>query len=235
MLPADRTSVSPRTAALRILALAAAASALALFGAASPAAGAEAGLNISSPEPTQVAGVRTLGVHWVRMFLSWRAMQPTPGAVDPILLNNYEAALRQLPAGTKVILDVFGTPQWETGSPDEHPPPAKPQDYAAFVASLARRLGRLASAYEIWNEEDAGGWWAGGPDPAAYTRLLQATYPAVKAAEPAATVLVGGLTGNDYLFVESLYRMGAKGFFDAVAVHTDTACNINSPYSFLRG
>ena len=56
----------------------------------------------------------------------------------------------------------------------------------------------------------------------------------IKAAEPNATVLVGGLTGNDYPFLEQLYQDGAKGYFDAVAVHTDTACNIASPYSFLR-
>jgi hypothetical protein len=201
----------------------------------SQAGAAEAGLNIGSPNPTQVAGIRTLGVHWVRMFLDWRAMQPTRGAIDPNVLNNYEQALTQLPAGTKVILDVVGTPQWETGSSDEHAPPANPQDYAEFVATLAHRFAPWVGAFEIWNEEDAPAWWTGAPDPAAYVRLLQATYPAVKAADPAATVLLGGMTGNDYPFLEGVYQAGGKGYFDAVAVHTDTACNVLSPYDFLRG
>ena len=48
-------------------------------------------------------------------------------------------------------------------------------------------------------------------------------------------MVLGGLTGNDYPFLEGLYQAGAKGSFDAVGVHTDTACNINSPYTFLRG
>ncbi len=61
------------------------------------------------------------------------------------------------------------------------------------------------------------------------------TYPAIKAAEPEATVLLGGLTGNDYTFLEGVYAAGGKGYFDAVGVHTDTACNILSPYTFLRG
>ena len=73
----------------------------------------------------------------------------------------------------------------------------------------------------------------GRPDPAAYAALLKASYPVIKAAEPNATVLVGGLTGNDYPYLEALYQDGAKGYLNAVAVATDTACNI-VPYSFLR-
>jgi hypothetical protein len=66
-------------------------------------------------------------------------------------------------------------------------------------------------------------------------QLLRATYPVVKAAEPGATVVLGGLTGNDYEFLEGVYQAGGKGFFDAVGVHTDTACDVLSPYEFLRG
>ena len=134
-----------------------------------------------------------------------------------------------------MIFDVVGTPQWETGSGDEHAPPANPADYAAFVGALAQRFGTRVGAYEIWNEEDAPGWWTGAPNPAAYTQLLRAAYPAIKAADPSAAVVLGGLTGNDFQFVEGVYATGGKGYFDAVGVHTDTACNKLSPYEFLRG
>ncbi len=59
--------------------------------------------------------------------------------------------------------------------------------------------------------------------------------PRSRAADPSATVVLGGLTGNDYSFLEGVYQAGGKGSFDAVGVHTDTACNILSPYEFLRG
>jgi len=199
------------------------------------AGAAEAGLNISDASPTQLGGVTGTGVHWVRMFLSWRAMEPARGQLNAADLAGYEQIFRALPAGTRVILDVVDTPAWETGSADELAPPAAPRDYAAFVAALARRFPQWVRAYEIWNEEDASRWWPGGPDPAAYARLLQATYPAVKAADPSATVLLGGLTGNDFPFLEDVYSAGGKGYFDAVSVHTDTACNILSPYEYLRG
>jgi hypothetical protein len=199
------------------------------------AAAAEAGVNASNPSAAQIADMKALGTHWVRMFVSWRALQPTPGVIAPSALASYEQIFAQLPPGTKVILDVVGSPEWETGSPEEHAPPANPNDYAAFVGALAQRFGTRVTAYEIWNEEDAPGWWIGGPDPTAYAELLKATYPVVKAADPSATVVLGGLTGNDYQFLEGVYAAGGKGYFDAVAVHTDTACNKLSPYEFLRG
>jgi hypothetical protein len=198
------------------------------------AVAAEAGVNITATV-NQSANLKTLGTHWVRYFVSWRSMQPSPGAIEPSALASWEQVFAQLPPGTKVILDVVDSPQWETGSPDEHTPPANPSDYAAFVGALAQRFGTKVAAYEIWNEEDAPGWWTGAPNPTAYAQLLEATYPVVKAADPSATVVLGGLTGNDYQFLEGVYQAGAKGSFDAVAVHTDTACNKLSPYEFLRG
>jgi hypothetical protein len=202
---------------------------------ASPALAAEGGVVLTTQGPLQAAETTALGGHWVRMFATWPDLEPGRGVYAENWVSSYETTIRALPAGTKVILDVVGTPRWETGSNDEHMPPARPAEYAGLLAMLARRYGSMVSAYEIWNEEDATRWWSGGPNPAAYVQLLKATYPAVKAANPAATVVMGGLTGNDYAFLEGVYRAGGKGFFDAVGVHTDTACNILSPYAFLRG
>ncbi|HXB64654.1 MAG TPA: Ig-like domain-containing protein [Solirubrobacteraceae bacterium] len=208
---------------------------LGLGAAPAASAAAEPGVVLADMGAPHIHDLKALGTHWVRLFATWRDLEPSPGYYAPSWLEAYEKLFRELPRGTKVIVDVVGTPQWETGSSDEHTPPANPEDYAAFVAGLAQRWGRRVAAYELWNEEDDSGWWTGAPDPVAYAALLRAAYPAIKAAEPRATVLVGGLTGNDYTYLEGLYRAGAKGYFDAVAVHTDTACNIVSPYSFLKG
>ena len=47
-------------------------------------------------------------------------------------------------------------------------------------------------------------------------------------------MLVGGLVGNDFEFVEKLYANGAKGYFDGVGVHTDTACLTTDPREYYR-
>jgi hypothetical protein len=196
---------------------------------------AEPGVNLISNSPSQLASVSALGTHWVRMFATWPDLEPAPGVYATNWLNYYEQTFSSLPRGTKVLVDVVDTPSWETGSSDEHTPPANPADYAAFVGSLAQRWAGKVSGFEIWNEEDSPTWWTGAPDPAAYTQLLKAAYPAIKAADPSATVVLGGLTGNDYQFLEGVYAASGKGSFDAVGVHTDTACNKLSPYDFLRG
>jgi len=202
---------------------------------ASSATAAEPGVGLTLASAPQVASVRALGTHWVRMFATWPDLEPKPGVFAPNWLASYEQTFRALPAGTKVIIDVVNTPQWETGSADHNTPPANPNDYAAFLGALAQRWAGRVSAYEIWNEEDNASWWSGGPNPAAYAQLLQATYPVVKAADPSAAVVLGGLTGNDYPFLEGVYQAGGKGSFDAVGVHTDTACDVISPYDFVRG
>ena len=79
---------------------------------------------------------------------------------------------------------------------------------------------------------------AGGsarPDPAGYVGLLKAVYPQSRPPNRKPRSLLGGLTGNDYPYLESVYAAGGKGDFDAVGVHTDTSCDILSPYEYLRG
>jgi len=231
-----RRSPRARRARLRGVLLAALCiTATALAALPASASAAEPGVNLLNLNvPSQAIAVNQLGTHWVRLFLTWQDLQPARGAWAENWFQYYEGQFRALPAGTKVILDVVGTPRWETGSGNEHTPPVNDGEYAAFVAAVAKHFGGSVAAYEIWNEEDASRWWSTGPDPAAYAHLLQAVYPAVKAAEPHATVVLGGLTGNDFQFLEGVYQAGGKGSFDAVGVHTDTACNVLSPYEYLR-
>jgi len=200
----------------------------------SSADAAEAGVNLNSLEPAALAQATALGAHWVRVFAPWPDLEPAPGVHSAGWLGQYDRLLSSLPKGDHAIVDFVDTPSWESGSAAPNTPPSNPADYAGALAYLAGQWKGKVAAYEIWNEEDAPLWWAGAPDPAAYTRLLQAAYPAVKSADPAAKVVLGGLTGNDYDYLEGVYQAGGKGYFDAVGVHTDTACDVNSPFSFLR-
>jgi len=200
----------------------------------SQASAAEAGVNLNTLEPSGVIQAKKLGVHWIRVFAPWPDLEPSPGVYSAFWFPRFERLLDSLPKGVHAIVDFVGAPSWETGSAASNAPPSNPVDYANILHLVAERWAGHVAAYEIWNEEDSPQWWAGAPDPAAYTRLLQLAYPAVKSADPAAKVVLGGLTGNDYNFLQGVYQAGGKGYFDAIGVHTDTACNVNSPYAFLR-
>jgi len=236
MRRAARPPLNRLLASLGKLGVLAALAAVAFALAATAAQAAESGVVVNGSaglSPQSDGYVASLGVPWVRGFVPWSDFEQSRGRLNEPALHALEAGLAGLPAGTKVILDVVDSPQWETGSSNTATPPRDPQDYARFVGELARRLGSRVSAYEIWNEEDNGGWWTGAPDPGAYAELLQAAYPAIKAAEPNAKVVFGGMTGNDYEFLSAVYDHGARGSFDAVAVHTDSICNSISPYNAL--
>jgi hypothetical protein len=114
--------------------------------------------------------------------------------------------------------------------------PPSPSDFASFAGDFATHMASAggAAAYEIWNEEDEGLFWAGTPDPAQYAGIVRAAYPALKNADPSAKVLLGPLTGNNYGYLEQLYANGVAGSFDAVSVHTDTACLVDPPSSYYR-
>lgn len=200
-----------------------------------PAAAVETGFvpahgpNVNGP---QKAG--DLGVGWVRLFLNWKDAEPADNAYNA----GYIAAVARdvasyRAAGAKVLVVVTGSPQWASGSPSGIGAPVNPAQYAAFVDHMIVSAPGVA-AWEIWNEADADLFWENGPQPAAYAALLRATYPVVKARDPNATVVTTGMVGNHFDFLQQLYDNGAKGFFDAVGVHTDSPCLIATPDFFYR-
>lgn len=183
---------------------------------------AEIGLNIAGGSAVSEADVNQVadtGAKWARHFLFYDDIDANGMATFRRTVIDPEQR-----RGLKTLIVVAGKTQ-QAPNPDEY----------------ARRMGEMATlfkggtmAYEIWNEADEPLWWKPAPDPAAYTALLKKSYAAIKAADPAATVIASPTTGANYAWVESLYKAGAKGSFDAMGVHTDTACLIDSPYHFYR-
>ena len=209
---------------------------LVLVAAAAPGAhAAGAGLNVggnffySGPTYSAIAAANP---SFVRFFLFWSEMEPQPGKYDQFALQAYDHAIASLAGRAKVLLVVVGSPPWANGGSTDTRTPPDPQAYAAFTGFLAGHFAGRVSAYEIWNEEDATTWWTG--DVGRYATQLHLAHNAIKAADPAAKVVVGGLTGNDFHYLKALYAAGAKGNFDVVSDHTDTACNLNPPSSYFR-
>ena len=213
-----------------------AAAATLLFGGGSASA-TETGINVAgffgtAAQNAQLESlVGELHPGWVRVFLNWGQVEPAQGTYTTSQLASYHAFFAALPAGTKVDIDVVGSPPWANGgSSNTATPPTNDKYFSAFMNYIANTFGTTVSAYEIWNEEDSTSWWTGSP--AQYASLLEAAYPAIKAADPAAIVMLGGLGANNYPYLAQLYAAGVKGSFDAVGVHNDDACSLASPYSF---
>jgi len=196
---------------------------------------------------------KTLGAKWLRRNgLIWSDIEPSEGARNWGANAALEQELRDASAqGFEVILIVRSAPTWAQVA-GKMCGPIRPDKNTAFAAFLRDAVARYSVApynvkyWEIWNEPDADpagfdgseqfgcmgdpndGFYGGG----VYGNLLKAIYPQVKAANPAAQVMFGGLlldcnpvnppTGKNCLpakFLEGALSAGAGPYFDGVSFH----------------
>lgn len=201
------------------------------------------GLNISAYSDATVA--LSKGAKQVRFFVRWSDFEPNdaagmtalgPAAPTPLTDGLRSGVANVEAAGATPIMVILGAPGWAASGKR----PRDPAEFAAFAGELAawlapqRSAGQASPVYEVWNEPDDILFWGEAPNAAFYTDMLKRSYTAIKAGDPGATVLTGPTTGNNYNWIESLYANGAKGAFDGVAVHTDTACLVAGPDEFYR-
>jgi hypothetical protein len=191
-----------------------------------------------------VAEWSAMGVDVVRIFALWSRVAPAhrpPGfdAADPASPGYDwprldEAVRRVRAAGMRVMLTVTGPgPLWSSRSPGSRRPQVKPDParFAAFASAVARRYAPDVDRYIIWNEPNLPSWLQpqarcahGRCTPVApglYRGLVRAAYPAIKAADPGATVLMGAISsrGRDLRVRNSTLRpmafLRALGCVDA--------------------
>jgi polysaccharide biosynthesis protein PslG len=177
-----------------------------------------------------------LGARLIRFPASWQDVQPAgPDQWNWSQLDHImDAATAR---GLGVVLALTGAPTWTHAgpSPGLRPETPVPPDVAylshweEFVRQVAVRYPALV-AVEIWNEQNIKTFWGGPPDPARYAPLLDSAYRAVKSVRPDLPVLYGGLcpivdgSGGPgemgmRAYLKQSYVAGAKGRFDALAVH----------------
>ena len=197
---------------------------------AAPAAAVETGVNETINQTHSTAATASdLGAGWVRLWGSWETAQPARGTWAPEVIADMNRSVDAAKArGLKVLVVVQRTPAWASGNKDARHPPTDPSTFGAAMGGFAAKIPGV-DAWELWNEEDDTIFWAGGADPVKYAAMVKSAYPAIKAAQPNDIVVTGGTVGNNFDFIEALYGQGIKGYFDAVGVHTDTACLVNGP------
>jgi hypothetical protein len=183
--------------------------------------------------------------------LRWAAVEPAPGERNWDAVADLEADLRaNYAAGIETILIVRDTPAWAQKLPGYSCGPASPDaldDMAQFLSDAVTRYSEPpfgVSYWEMGNEPDvdpslvapdaAYGCWGdldatyyGGEY---YGKMLQAVYPAIKAVDPEAQVLIGGLLldrepAKDGLpnppgrFLEGILQSKGGDYFDIVSFH----------------
>jgi len=198
--------------------------------------------NSGTQTPQQIAGalgaLRASGATVARSDALWEATEPSAPVHgvhnylwtfdDTIASALASVGLRWLP-----ILD-YSAPWAQSIAGQDHSPPSSAADYAAYAGAFAARYGSGGNfwrahpgiapepigTYEIWNEPDNSGFWTPAPDPARYADLYLSARRAIDVADPAARVIVGGLT-NPTRFVPAMLaaRPQLRGHVDGIGIH----------------
>jgi hypothetical protein len=172
----------------------------------------------------QLTLMQEAGVAWTRFDFTRSGIETAPGSYDwsqlDYIVND------ALAKGIHVIalLDQWGVPSWEPYYQGPQAPDTV-AGYSAFANAVARHYKGRIQLYELGNEENTSIFWPPSPDVSAYTRLLIGGYNNIKAVDPSAKVISGGLApnqgsnSNPLLFLQQMYAHGAKGHFDYLGVH----------------
>lgn len=182
------------------------------------------GVLLHSPltAPSTVARWAAAGIETVRIQVRWVGV--APGELSPSQPLGFDARNPDDPGydwayldqaialvvnnGMKPILAVTGSgPLWSSrvpslGNPRYQPDPGK---FGQFAEAVARRYGRVADRYLIWNEPNQPLWLQPQQEcpvagrrctpvaPHTYRALVRAAYPAIHRADPGAQVIAGTL------------------------------------------
>ncbi len=181
----------------------------------SPIRGFSYGGHVQGFDETARNWMHVAGMTWIKV--QWRYVDGQNPAETAHLINNAHAN------GFRILLGVVGY------LPNNLNTSGYNDRYASFVGGVA---AAGADAIEIWNEPNINREWpAGQISPVSYTKLLQASYNAIKAANPntlvvsgapAPTGFFGGCTGagcDDNLFVSGMASAGAANYMDCLGVH----------------
>jgi len=211
------------------------------------------GIEIFLDDTTDVqalaAQVSQLGMSWVKIRMNWRTVEATKGTLD---LATFDEAVDTFnAAGIKVMLTLTGAPDWTRPSATEYVlslsqygPPDTMADFGTFAGQIATRYTGKVQAYEIWSEPNLRRSWISPTVPsreatrmsdARYIDLLSAGYTAIKAADPEAFVVTGGLapTGfndrvnaiDDQVFLAALIDQNVATVADGIGAQPDGFAN----------
>jgi polysaccharide biosynthesis protein PslG len=166
--------------------------------------------------------MRRLGVTTWRGSFGWDDYEPRPGVYDFEWLERFVA----LAADSGIALRPYlgYTPEWAAAGGDDaaawNDPPADPMAWRSFVDTIATTFGRHEHvlSWEIYNEENVEQWWDGTV--AEYNEVLRAAASVLRAQDPDAEVLMGGLVWPDEdWMLASCVEYGSAEAFDVAAFH----------------
>jgi Glycosyl hydrolase catalytic core len=169
------------------------------------------GISVAKPPSTKdLSKIKQGGVNEIRLQISWKRTKGKGGSLN---WSRTDAAVRRAAqSGIEVVPYLTGTPPWMSCKKKCNGTAKAPSDsdgWLRFVTAAVERYGPGGSlwpvtqgssqvsnpieTWQIWNTANQGGSHVRS-SPRSYGVLLDATYRAIKLADPGAEVLTGALS-----------------------------------------
>lgn len=186
---------------------------------------------LSEPDPSRRSFVEwqgrrleEAGVAMARETFVWDRLEPRKGWFE---WAKFDQAVEIAGAHGVDIVGVLGfSAAWASSAPGSVAPaervlfpPTNVADYADYVRAVVRRYRDRVRTWEVWNEPNHPRFWRPGPNPEAYAALLAAASVAIRAEDPGATIVLGGIVGADVRYLDRLRAAGGWDDFDVLALH----------------
>lgn len=184
-------------------------------------------------------------MRWIHVGLRWDEVEPTKGSYNWAIYDDRLAKIAA--AGLTPIVYMWKNPGWAAAT--DCGPPYNNQDLVRFLTAAVGRYKDSPYGVEYWeiyNEPDI--WRSGtigcmGNDVPEYVNLLKVARDTIKALDPGAHVLLGGLAmvdGVNLDFLDQVLANGGGNFFDIVSFHfyaeqINVPCTCSDPECTVRG
>lgn len=178
------------------------------------------------------------GATWQRTDLAWDSVQSTSSI--SYVWGPWDTRVNEAVAdGINTIFIIDQTPTWgayfNCSSGAGTCAPADATTLATFCTAAAAHFNGKISYWEIWNEQNSNGNWGPAATSSDYVAALNACGSAIKAVNPSATIISGGLDSNSAITgitadqsVTDYMADGAN--FDMLALHPYTYdATVNDP------
>jgi len=185
-------------------------------------------------------------VYWVRWPLSWAAVEPVDTVPENYNFSMYDSSiLSATQSGLHLIVTILSNPAWAANYVNGPIDKVDIGAFTEFVGTLVERYdgdgwqdapgSPVVDYWEFYNEPDSGdelyaryggSYW--GHFGAEYARMLCAVYPVIKAANPRAQVILGGIShdcwedeGCHFVreFLDDVLAAGGGQCFDVMNFH----------------
>lgn len=199
-----------------------------------PLFGVQMWAEVTSPQARTYAA--QAGIRWIRTSINWAAIQPSPAPV-----YNWSATDQMITAltqqGFSLIITLVGNPAWAAQYPEG--PVTNIADLIYFMNALVERYdgdgyndapgSPVVRYWEFYNEPDNtdlghctdGSLGCFGYHGDLYAQELIAVYPTIKAADPQAQLVFGGLALDNFVPPPGIFD---PNFLDEVLSNCTGTC-----------